>query len=142
MKWVHKRYLGQTLWWEYTPRHDICWYWRKIYKVKEEFKWGSRPGANWLWKGTKNGGYTVQAGYKWYMEVKDKPKWARLTWSRGSIPRHSFVSWLIMRNRLPVRERLAKYTAIPTACQFCQSDAESIEHLFYNCIGVREVWQE
>jgi len=113
---MHERYLGKITWWDYSPKQDTCWYWRKMYKVKEEFKWGCRPSANWKWKGLKFDEYTVQAGYKWLIEAKEKPKCPKLTWSRASTPKHSFISWLVMRKRLPARERLAKITTVSAVC--------------------------
>ena len=38
VKWVHVRYLSKSSWWDYTPKQDVCWYWRKLCKVKEVFK--------------------------------------------------------------------------------------------------------
>ena len=90
-----------------------------MYKVKEEFKWGCKPGIPWKWGGLKNDEYTVKAGYKWFIEAKDKPEWTKITWSRASTPKHSFTSWLVMRNRLPVRERLSRLTVVPTVCMYC-----------------------
>ncbi|KAJ8423194.1 hypothetical protein Cgig2_023385 [Carnegiea gigantea] len=91
--------------------------------------------------GTKDGEYSVHSGYAWCINELEKPKWARLTWGRLNIPRHAFTSWLLMKQRLPVRSRLAKYTGIPALCQTCQMEDESHEHLFYNCIGIIDVWK-
>ncbi|KAJ8420531.1 hypothetical protein Cgig2_032925 [Carnegiea gigantea] len=38
VKWVHERYLKNKSWWDYTPSQDASWYWKKICKIKEEFK--------------------------------------------------------------------------------------------------------
>jgi len=47
VKWVHGRYLCKSSWWESEPKLDVGWYWRKIDKVKEVFKWGSTPDVIW-----------------------------------------------------------------------------------------------
>ena len=35
VKWIHGRYLRNCSWWDYSPQQDVCWYWRKVCKVKE-----------------------------------------------------------------------------------------------------------
>jgi len=77
----------------------------------------------------------------WYMNLADKVKWARIAWSSLNIPRHSFMTWVLLRNRIPVRARLARFTNIKTQCQICQEEEETQEHLFYNCKWLKEVWE-
>ncbi|KAJ8420245.1 hypothetical protein Cgig2_030825 [Carnegiea gigantea] len=36
-KKVNDRYLWKSSWWDYQPKRDVCWQWRKTYKVKESF---------------------------------------------------------------------------------------------------------
>jgi len=42
VKWVHERYIKHRAWWEYTPPHEFSWYWKKICRIKEEFKGGCK----------------------------------------------------------------------------------------------------
>ncbi|KAJ8419294.1 hypothetical protein Cgig2_026468 [Carnegiea gigantea] len=79
--------------WDYAPKHDTCWYLEKLCKVKEEFKLGCRTANRWEWGGKVYGNYNMQAGYKWYMNSMEKPKWAKVVWSKLSLPRHSFFAW-------------------------------------------------
>ena len=37
VKWVHERYLKGRNWWEYTPKSDTSWYWKKLQHVKTRF---------------------------------------------------------------------------------------------------------
>jgi len=69
--------------------------------VEEEFKLGCRTVNKREWGGKADGNYNVQAGYKWYMNSMMKPKWARVVWSKQSLPRHSFFAWLLMKHKLP-----------------------------------------
>ncbi|KAJ8426465.1 LOW QUALITY PROTEIN: hypothetical protein Cgig2_018385 [Carnegiea gigantea] len=48
--WVrqtHRRYLKNTSWWEFKSTVDAYWYLKKLCKVKEQFKWGSKPNIKW-----------------------------------------------------------------------------------------------
>jgi len=47
-----------------------------------------------------------------------------------------------MRNRIPVRARLAKFTNITAQYQIRQEEDETQEHLFYQCSRIKEVWEE
>jgi len=40
VKWVHEQYLKDCTWWGYYVTGDRCWFWKKLYKVKEKFKLG------------------------------------------------------------------------------------------------------
>ncbi|KAJ8425472.1 hypothetical protein Cgig2_001061 [Carnegiea gigantea] len=73
----------------------------------------------------------------------EKPKWAKLVWSRTCIPRHSFTMWLFMHSRLPVLQRIGRYTAIPsTDYLMCQQGPETHEHLFFECAYAKNIWNQ
>lgn len=57
VKWFHGRYLRGSDWWQYTPKSDTSWYWKKLVKVKERF-WAYPKGE-----------YTVKQGYGWVTQV-------------------------------------------------------------------------
>ena len=37
VKWVNRRYIKCRDWWEYTPKGDSSWYWKKLNKAKDKF---------------------------------------------------------------------------------------------------------
>ncbi|KAJ8423957.1 hypothetical protein Cgig2_007561 [Carnegiea gigantea] len=83
--------------------------------VKEKLREGSRTDQKWQWSSNKEGEYKVQFGYKWHMNTRKKPPWTRVTWSRISPPRHAFISWLLMKQKLLesayLPERRGEYSA-------------------------------
>lgn len=49
-----------------------------------------------------------------------KVEWSTLVWFMGSLPKHNFICWLIMLDRLGTRSRLnRKVATIPIDCLFC-----------------------
>jgi len=134
--------LKQVKMWDYRPKQDVGWYWRKLCKVKEVFKWRSSPNMKWHWEGTHDGQYRVKEGYKWYLNLNDKVKWVKLTWNSINVPKHCFIAWVLMKNRIPVRSRLARFSDITPQCQICQQEEETQDHLFFHCSKIREMWGE
>ena len=52
--------------------------WKKVCKIKDEFMWGSKPNQKWVWSTTEEGGYTIQSGYKWYLNNEVKCRWHKI----------------------------------------------------------------
>jgi len=89
--------------------------------------------------GSPNGQCRVKSGYMWYLNLSVKVTWTRPTYLSINVPRHCFTAWVLRRNRIPVRARLAKFTDITAQYQIYQEENETQEHLFYNCSRIREV---
>lgn len=65
-----------------------------------------------------------------------------LVWFKGAIPKHSFICWLAILNRLSTRDRQQKSSPlIDKLCPFCGVE-ESREHLFFDCSFSSQVWKE
>ncbi|KAJ8420030.1 hypothetical protein Cgig2_011569 [Carnegiea gigantea] len=123
--------------------NDVCWYWSKLCKVKEEFKWGSDEQHKWHWKGDLMGAYKVKLGYELYLNLQSrKPLWTKIIWTRLATPRHSFTAWLLMQPKLLVNTGIARYSkGIPIGCDLCNKEEETQEYLFFKCTYTQQVWQ-
>ncbi|KAJ8420006.1 hypothetical protein Cgig2_010433 [Carnegiea gigantea] len=68
---------------------------------------GSSELKKWHWKSNPNGDYRVIFGYEWYLNLQHrKPRWTKLVWPRPATPRHSFIAWLLLKQKLPVNTRV------------------------------------
>ncbi|KAF2601882.1 hypothetical protein F2Q70_00027198 [Brassica cretica] len=67
--------------------------------------------------------------------------WKNIVWSTGSIPRHSFLTWLYVLYRCPTRDRILSWglQTDPT-CLLCSTVPESRNHLLFNCSFSFAVW--
>ncbi|VFQ75853.1 unnamed protein product [Cuscuta campestris] len=128
VRWIHSRYIKGTNFWDYTPKQDTCYYWRRMVKVRAEFE-GMRI----------NGEYTPEEGYQWLLGQPPKAEWASVVWNRLTIPKHQFNMWLILKNRLQTRQRLSKFINVDTKCLLCNNGAEDINHLFWECPFSKEL---
>ncbi|KAK9058081.1 hypothetical protein SSX86_022921 [Deinandra increscens subsp. villosa] len=72
--------------------------------------------------------------------------WAKFVWFAQCIPRHAFLVWLIMRNRLLTQDKILAWDATRRknmnmmCCMLCYSNYDSHEHLFFECRYSMQVW--
>lgn len=67
--------------------------------------------------------------------------WKDVVWFSGSIPRHSFLTWLMVLNRCPTRDRLIAWgLQTDTSCLLCSSCPETRDHLLFDCDYSFSVW--
>lgn len=67
--------------------------------------------------------------------------WHFLVWFKGRIPKHAFITWTVMWQRLPTRDKLAGWGLnVPTNCLLCGTGTETSDHLFFSCNYSTEVW--
>ena len=133
VKWVHEKYLKQNDWWSYQASYDSSWSWKKIVSTKEVFKQEISQQAGWTWQG--NATYTISKGYNWLLGGLDIKRWSKIVWARTVTPRHAFILWVTMHDKLPVKSRLMRFTNKiddPT-CVLCNAEAEDADHLFFQC---------
>ena len=72
---------------------------------------------------------------------RDERKWFSIIWSRLSIPKHKFITWLACCNRLLTRDRLLKFGCITNAtCLFCETEKEIQQHLFFHCTYSKRIF--
>ncbi|KAJ8427228.1 LOW QUALITY PROTEIN: hypothetical protein Cgig2_028752 [Carnegiea gigantea] len=126
-------------WWDYKPPQDCSWYWRKICYVKEVFKKECTNQNTWEWRGQE--AYTLKEGYKWLLGDAPRVSWTRAVWTRTHIPRHAFISWILMHHRLPTKKRISKFKeSHDTACDMCNASEEDDDHIIFQCRYAKEVW--
>lgn len=68
-------------------------------------------------------------------------QWHKIIWCKVRIPKHAFLAWVTILNRLPTRDRLRQWgSTVPASCLLCDSADESRDHLFVACSYSRDVW--
>ncbi|XP_013632695.1 PREDICTED: uncharacterized protein LOC106338211 [Brassica oleracea var. oleracea] len=65
--------------------------------------------------------------------------WSRSVWFTQGIPRHAFLVWLAIQNRLSTRDRMRKW-GILQGCVLCGERDETRDHLFFACPYSYTVW--
>ncbi|XP_062106391.1 uncharacterized protein LOC133817803 [Humulus lupulus] len=128
VKWVHDVYIRDKDWWDYVAPVQSSWYWRKIVQVKDQFK--NLRSLQQL----STTGYQIRKGYQLLSPIIETVHWCKEVWGRLNIPKHSFILWLAVQNRLKTKERLQRFNILnDSTCLLCNSQPESATHLFFGC---------
>jgi len=105
-----------------------------------------------IWRGTKNGVFSVRSAYHLEMERRDREVggassmysaahvWRRL-WSLN-LPRHILLFlWRACNEILPTKNNLYKRKVVTDQlCPMCGSEAEFVSHALWSCGSAQEVW--
>lgn len=69
--------------------------------------------------------------------------WWKLVWYSQCIPKHAFILWLAINNRLATQDRIQKWgNYAVNRCHLCKKDTEDLEHLFFSCEFSEGVWNK
>ncbi|XP_062113178.1 uncharacterized protein LOC133824317 [Humulus lupulus] len=128
VKWIHNIYLKQLDWWEYKAPSACSWYWRKMVAVKDLFKAKIDLASFSAMK------FGIKTGHDLLFASPLKVHWAKFVWERFSIPKHRFILWLVMLQRLRTRVFIRNYNStLDPSCLFCGEHNEDVHHLFFQC---------
>ncbi|XP_074289279.1 uncharacterized protein LOC141614432 [Silene latifolia] len=120
-------------WWIYSNQ-DSLW---TICKVKDRFSAGFSSTGLWL---PCPSGYSVSSGYQWIRQKYPTVTWNKMIWNPWCISKHSFVSWIIAREALQLKDKLFLLGIIPDdTCFLCGSAAENHQHMFTQCCYTRKL---
>ncbi|XP_021860829.2 uncharacterized protein [Spinacia oleracea] len=138
VRWVHSVYIRDKNWWDYSPKVSDSWYWKAICQVKDLMK--SYISSQQLVAMPK---YSIKQAYSSMSTGSENLKWCYAVWGRLNIPKHRFITWLAMLERLNTKEKLMKIGVTPDNwCLICGTDVESHSHLFFRCEYSKQCWSD
>uniref|UniRef100_A0A803PQL5 Reverse transcriptase domain-containing protein n=1 Tax=Cannabis sativa TaxID=3483 RepID=A0A803PQL5_CANSA len=128
VKWIHNVYIKHNNWWEYKGHCQGSWCWRKIVEIKEKLKNQIDTTQFSLLQ------YTIADGYKMLQQQEQICHWSKEAWGRLNVPKHSFMLWIAMLDRLKTKERLQRFQLVnDDECVLCRTTTETSQHLFFSC---------
>ncbi|GAA0170130.1 reverse transcriptase [Lithospermum erythrorhizon] len=93
------------------------------------------------WKSISKERSVVRRIYKTLVEPGRKERWAKVVWFRHNVPRHSFILWLLVLERLETRHRVVKWkNGFEIKCSFCDENV-SRKHVFFQCDFLGNMWR-
>ena len=67
--------------------------------------------------------------------------WHAQIWFKGRVPKHAFIAWLVVWNRLATRDRMRGWGIdVSPSCLLCSGLDESRQHLFFDYTFSAEIW--
>ncbi|KAL4304481.1 hypothetical protein GQ457_10G019910 [Hibiscus cannabinus] len=75
-------------------------------------------------------------------EKKVGVQWHKILWFPLHVPKHAIISWMTILDRLPTKDRLLRMgLEIDTRCVLCVDGIDSRNHLFFDCVFSRLLWE-
>ena len=85
--------------------------------------------------------FPMSAMYHGLTEEHQRVSWRSVMCGNKARPRAVICLWLACHKKLSTKDRLRRFGMIQSSdCSICNCADESINHLFFNCSGTREIW--
>ena len=85
-----------------------------------------------------NGKFNSKAAYEFFRPRKLILTWPNLVWHSSIIPKHSFILWLGLKDRLQTKDKIQELIE-DKVCPLHSADDETIDHLFFQCVIGKQV---
>ncbi|KAF5198929.1 RNA-directed DNA polymerase (reverse transcriptase)-related family protein [Thalictrum thalictroides] len=73
-----------------------------------------------VWTPSPNGRFTIRSAYAVFRKRYHKVEWAQTIWNPSTTPKHAFITWLAVRERLTTQDKLVKWgLAQKSVCALC-----------------------
>ncbi|KAI9154592.1 hypothetical protein LWI28_028511 [Acer negundo] len=90
-----------------------------------------------VWANSRDGGVSCKTAY--FQFLRDIPQ---VVWSRFIPPSRSALTWHLMLNRLPTKDRLCRsWFQLASRCSIYGVSSESTDHLFLHCPLAVALWE-
>ncbi|GKA48635.1 RNA-directed DNA polymerase, eukaryota, reverse transcriptase zinc-binding domain protein [Tanacetum coccineum] len=146
-QWIRTVKLNGKNFWEVSVEVNESWGWKNLLEIRDEvnkyvrYKLGDGKNTsmwydNWCELGLL---FRIVSNRSLYN--------ARLTRDMMvvdmCIPKQSFILWMAIQGKLMTCDRMAKWGSYDmTVCALCKNNAESHDHLFFNCPFSMALWKK
>ncbi|GJU53272.1 putative RNA-directed DNA polymerase, eukaryota, reverse transcriptase zinc-binding domain protein [Tanacetum coccineum] len=103
---------------------------------KEDYLvWKTRMGSEKI--------FSVSQAYYDLNNSDEDVKWTKLVWFSQNIPKHSFVLWLSIQQKLYTQDKIRSWGSYDMmACPLCNHGMDSHQHLFFQCKFTEDLWNK
>ncbi|XP_074277529.1 uncharacterized protein LOC141601159 [Silene latifolia] len=86
--------------------------------------------------------YSVANGYSWLQGSQVKVPWYPLIWNKVNSPKHAFIGWIAIQQKLLTKDRLLQYGIITNGrCELCLSHIETLQYILYDFVFSAMCWR-
>lgn len=97
-----------------------------------------------LWRNTLHSPPAVFSSALTWSTLQPMPPpvdWFSSVWFQGNISKHTFIMWVIARDRMPTRDKLRRWGLdVTPLCPLCDTVDESLHRLFFACSFSLDLW--
>ncbi|XP_020250848.1 uncharacterized protein LOC109828230 [Asparagus officinalis] len=145
VKWIHGNYLKHWDVWHVKAKKENSWMWKQLIKCRDRalaITGGIDNLKQILSACYKESKLQLTVVYSIFSPGSHIVPWYNTIWGKLNYPKHTFVLWLAVQNRLLTQDRLMRRGTINSnTCLLCAGSAsETRNHLFFDCPYSREVW--
>ncbi|GFS32294.1 hypothetical protein Acr_00g0021820 [Actinidia rufa] len=140
--WVHHVYMKGGCFWGYTNKHSDSPLLKQIMLLRDEIIQSEITKEKAILKldqWAPNGKFQSRLAYEFFRPRGAKLAWPKLVWNGSIIPRHSFILWLGLKDRLLTKDKLRDFIE-DQSCPLCSSQNETLDHLFFHCNIGNQIW--
>ncbi|XP_059291535.1 uncharacterized protein LOC132045026 [Lycium ferocissimum] len=145
IKWVHNYYSKQESLENCQPPKNATWVVRKIIEARQYvLSLGSLQGnlLSRLELVVVSQKYSIKKMYVVLRPLQPQAPWKHLLLQPQIHLRHKFILWLALQRILATIGRLLKFgVQVPPSCIFYKGPDETMDHLFFNCLITKNLWQ-
>ncbi|OMO85318.1 Geminivirus AR1/BR1 coat protein [Corchorus capsularis] len=138
--WLYAYVIKQNNIMELPILQRYSWNFKKILKLR-------RSVAHIIQRGEWNHvSYTYQTSliYEELRHHQPQVSWHKLVWFSYNYPRHSLITWMVILDRLPTKDRLVSWNLQMSYmhCVLCGHHNESRDHIFFGCDYSKKFWEK
>lgn len=136
--WVHTYYIKENKVQD-TQANQVS---QVIKKILQGVKCLEESGIN-VEAVTEINTYSIKHTYNQLREEYYKVPWRKVVCNNHGQSKWTFILFLTLNGKLYTKDMLAKWGIITyTICSLCNSAQESHQHLFFECMKTKEIWQK
>ncbi|GFS35290.1 hypothetical protein Acr_00g0038900 [Actinidia rufa] len=135
IRWVHQHYLQNTSIWEYTGNKRDSAMMKQMLLIRDKIfamDGSMQAVSNRMGQWVLEGRFHSNLAYEFFRPRKEIITWPKMVWSSCIMPKHSFILWLGLKDRLLTRDKIQEFSE-DTSCPLCTNLDESVDHLFFQC---------
>ncbi|XP_071740808.1 uncharacterized protein [Rutidosis leptorrhynchoides] len=148
-KWVNVVKLNGESIWDTVGDYKDSWGWRhlmnlrqKVYPHVDVAMVNGEEVIKWIANDGNKVEFSTKQVWNDLRSNRNVVNWYHVICFKSFDPKHAFVLWLAMLNRLNTQDRVQKWLPNQVLkCPFCSQEPDSISHLFFLCKYSAEIWK-
>ncbi|KAL9662864.1 hypothetical protein QQ045_027699 [Rhodiola kirilowii] len=137
IRWMHSYFFKDKSIWEMIEMNHHSWVLKNILRLRHDalkcIMIDDSGVCSWA---NDSNPFSAKGAYVLMAEPKVNVNWNDLVWNGVAHPKHSFCTWLAIQKRLFTRDRMWGLEGDQRNCSSCQSELESVDHIFFHCSGL------